>query len=83
MTEAAAALAGATVALDPGDGAFIDLYAGIIDPPTVGQNLLGQQTFTRAIGTLGPGSGGADRDVHGPAVASRHRLETQPASSTA
>ena len=30
------------------------LWAGIIDPPTVGQNLLGQQDFTRAIGTLAP-----------------------------
>ena len=28
----------------------------MIDPPTVGQNLLGQQEFTRAIGALGTGA---------------------------
>ncbi|MDZ4137179.1 MAG: protein NirI, partial [Paracoccaceae bacterium] len=55
MADAARALIGAKVPIEPGDGAFLDLYAGLIDPPTVGQNLLGQQAFTRAIGALGPG----------------------------
>ncbi len=55
MTQAATALAGAKVPLQPGDGPFLHLWAGLIDPPTVGQSLLGQQDFTRAIGNLGPG----------------------------
>lgn len=55
MTEAATALAGAKVPLQPGDGPFLHLWAGLIDPPSIGQSLLGQQDFTRAIGNLGPG----------------------------
>lgn len=55
MTEAARGLAGAKVPVPEGEGAFIDLWAGLIDPPTVGQNLLGQQMFTQAVGALGPG----------------------------
>lgn len=55
MAEAASALAGAKVPVPPGEGNFIDLWAGLIDPPTVGQNLLGQQMFTQAVGALGPG----------------------------
>lgn len=56
MTEAATALAGAKVPVTPGEGAFVHLWAGIIDTPTVGQNLLGQQGFTRAVGNLPAGS---------------------------
>ena len=55
MTEAATALAGAKVPVEPGDGPFLHLWAGIADPPTIGQNLLGQAEFTRAIGSLGAG----------------------------
>ncbi|MGB8815304.1 MAG: 4Fe-4S binding protein [Paracoccaceae bacterium] len=55
MTEAATALAGAKVPLEPGNGPFLDLYIGLIDTPTMGRNLLGQQQFTNAIGALGPG----------------------------
>jgi NosR/NirI family nitrite reductase transcriptional regulator len=55
MTEAAQALAGAKVPVQPGEGDFLHLWAGVIDPPTVGQNLLGQQDFTRAVGNLGAG----------------------------
>ncbi len=55
MTEAAQALAGAVVPVTPGDGAFLDLYVGLVDPPTVGRNLLGQQVFTQAMGALGTG----------------------------
>ena len=55
MTEAAAALEGAKVPVPPGDGDFLHLWVGVIDPPTVGQNLLGQQDFTRAVGNLGAG----------------------------
>ncbi len=55
MTEAAKALTGAKVPVEPGDGDFLRLWAGVIDTPTVGQNLLGQQDFTRAVGNLGAG----------------------------
>lgn len=55
MDEAAAALAGAKVPVPPGPKTFLDLYVGLIDPPTVGRNLLGQQFYTQAIGALGPG----------------------------
>ncbi len=55
MTDAAAALAGATVPVPPGEGDFLHLWTGLIDPPAVGQNLLGQQAFTSAVGSLGPG----------------------------
>lgn len=53
MDEAARALAGARVPVPPGKGDFLHLWVGLADPPTVGQNLLGQQGFTRAIGNLG------------------------------
>ncbi len=56
MTEASQALAGAKVPVQPGEGDFLRLWAGVIDTPTVGQNLLGQQEFTGAIGALGPGA---------------------------
>ncbi|MEZ5912363.1 MAG: 4Fe-4S binding protein [Paracoccaceae bacterium] len=55
MTSAAEALAGAKVPVPAGDGDFLHLWAGVIDPPTIGQNLLGQAEFTRAIGSLGQG----------------------------
>ncbi len=55
MTEAAAALNGAKVPIPGGDGPFLHLWTGLIDAPTVGQNLLGQQDFNKAIGNLGPG----------------------------
>ncbi|MCW2307734.1 NosR/NirI family protein [Rhodobium gokarnense] len=55
MSEATDKLTGALVPVPPGDGAFLDLYVGLADPPTVGRNLLGQQLYTNALGTLGPG----------------------------
>ena len=55
MTEAAAALGGAKVPIPAGDGPFLHLWTGLIDAPTVGQTLLGQQDFTKAVGSLGPG----------------------------
>lgn len=55
MSEAAQALAGAKVPVQPGNGDFLHLWAGVIDAPTIGQNLLGQQGFTRAVGNLGAG----------------------------
>ncbi len=55
MAEAARALAGAKVEIIPGEGDFLRLWAGLADPPTVGQNLLGQRGYTAAIGALDPG----------------------------
>jgi NosR/NirI family nitrite reductase transcriptional regulator len=55
MTEASQALAGAKVPVAAGDSDFLRLWAGVIDTPTIGQNLLGQQDFTRAVGNLGAG----------------------------
>jgi NosR/NirI family nitrite reductase transcriptional regulator len=55
MTEASQALDGAKVPVQPGDGDFLRLWAGVIETPTAGQNLLGQQDFTRAVGNLGAG----------------------------
>lgn len=55
MDQAAEALAGAKVPLTPGPGDFLQVWTGVIDPPTIGRSLLGQQDFTRAIGNLPPG----------------------------
>ena len=55
MDQAAADLAGAKVPLTSGPGDFLQIWAGVIDPPTIGRSLLGQQDFTRAIGNLPPG----------------------------
>ncbi|KRW95053.1 NosR/NirI family protein [Paracoccus sp. MKU1] len=55
MAEASRAFAGAKVPVEPSDAPFLDLYAGLIDPPTVGRNLLGAQAFTAAAGALQPG----------------------------
>jgi NosR/NirI family nitrite reductase transcriptional regulator len=55
MAEAAAALAGASPPISPGKGDFLRLWVGLVDPPSVGQSLLGQQAYTAAVGNLGPG----------------------------
>ena len=42
---------GVDLSLDKPDAVFIDLYAGLVSPPRVGQNLLGKAAFNRlAIG---------------------------------
>ena len=55
MDQAAVDLAGAKVPVQPGPGDFLQIWAGVIDPPTIGRSLLGQQDFTKAIGNLPPG----------------------------
>ncbi len=55
MTEAAGTLKDAKVPLTPSDRSFLQVWAGVIDTPTVGQNLLGSAEFGRVIGALGPG----------------------------
>ncbi len=37
------------------DKTFLDAWVALIDPPTIGQNLLGQQAFTKAVGSLEAG----------------------------
>ncbi len=66
MAQARGALAGAKVPL-PESGDFLDLWIALLDPPTIGRNLLGQQDYTRAIGTLRPGDAAlfvASRGLH-------------------
>lgn len=55
MDEAAKAFADSIVPVPPGSGAFLDLYAGLVDSPTAGRNLLGQKVYTEAVGALAPG----------------------------
>ena len=67
LAEAREALAGARVPVPDGEGAFLDLALALIDPPTIGRNLLGQQSYTRAVGALGPGDAAimvASRGLH-------------------
>jgi len=54
MSQARRELSGAKVPVPEGDAPFLNLYAGLIDPPTVGLNLLGPLMFSKAIGALGP-----------------------------
>ena len=55
LDEAQSALAGARVAVPAGAGAFLGLALALIDPPTIGRSLLGQQGYTAATARLGPG----------------------------
>ncbi len=55
MDEAARAFEGARVPVEPSDAPFLEFYAGLIDTPTVGRNLLGVNAFTAATGSLHPG----------------------------
>jgi NosR/NirI family nitrite reductase transcriptional regulator len=53
LSQARDALSGAKVPPPPGDAPFLDLWAAVLDPPTIGRNLLGQQAFSRAVAGLG------------------------------
>ncbi len=55
LDDARERLAGAKPPLPEGNGAFLDLWLGVLDPPGIGRNLLGQQAYDRAMGALGPG----------------------------
>lgn len=37
------------------ENTFFEVWTTILDPPTIGRNLLGQQAYTRAVASLGPG----------------------------
>lgn len=67
LDQARSELTGAVTPPPPGDAPFIDLWAAILDPPTIGRNLLGQHDFSRAMATLKPGQVGlfiASRGLH-------------------
>jgi NosR/NirI family nitrite reductase transcriptional regulator len=67
LDAARAALAGAKLLPPPGDAPFLDLWLAVIDPPAIGRNLLGQQTYDRATGAMGPGDSAlfiASRGLH-------------------
>ncbi|NHF73204.1 NosR/NirI family protein [Paracoccus xiamenensis] len=55
MADAAEAFAGARQPVTPSDQPFLDLYAGLIDTPTVGRNLLGAADFNTAAASVQPG----------------------------
>lgn len=55
MAEAAEALSGAKVPVQPSEAAFLHLWAGIADTPTLGANLFGPQEYGRIMGALAPG----------------------------
>jgi NosR/NirI family nitrite reductase transcriptional regulator len=65
LDEAAPAFAKASVPVPEGQGAFIDLWVGIVDPPTIGRNLLGDQLYSRAMGALGTGEAALFVASHG------------------
>ncbi len=67
LDAARAALAGAETPPPPGEAPFIEYWAGIIDPPSIGRSLLGQQVFSRAMASLNSGEVGlflASRGLH-------------------
>lgn len=55
MADAARAMPGAQPPITPSDAPWLELWTGLIDTPTVGRNLLGQQALTAVAGQLGPG----------------------------
>lgn len=55
LAEAAERLGQLAIPLPAGDAPFIEIWAAVLDPPTIGRNLLGQLAYTRYIATLGAG----------------------------
>lgn len=55
LDEARASLSEAKIPIPEGDAAFIDLWVALLDPPSIGRNLLGQRPFTRAVAAIPPG----------------------------
>ncbi|PWE34349.1 protein NirI [Maritimibacter sp. 55A14] len=67
MSEAAAALTGATHLLPGGEAPFLELWAGVLDAPVIGRNLLGQSRYSRIMAALAPGEAAlfvASRGLH-------------------
>ena len=55
MADAAAAMPGARPPIAPSDAPWFEMWTGVIDTPTAGRNLLGQQRLTALAGGIGPG----------------------------
>ena len=55
MADAAAAMPTARPKILPSDGPWFEMWTGILDTPTVGANLLGQQQLTKVAADLQPG----------------------------
>ncbi|WP_323717734.1 4Fe-4S binding protein [Paracoccus aminovorans] len=55
MAEAAAAMPSARPPIPPSDAPWFEMWTGLIDTPTAGRNLLGQQGLTEIAGRLDPG----------------------------
>ncbi|MFD3191502.1 4Fe-4S binding protein [Sedimentitalea sp. HM32M-2] len=55
LDQARARMDGAKPPIPAGEGAFIEMWMALADPPTIGRNILGQQQYSRAVGALGPG----------------------------
>lgn len=55
LNEARASLSDAKIPIPEGDAAFFDLWVALLDPPSIGRNLLGQRPFSRAMAAIPPG----------------------------
>lgn len=55
LAEAAAAMPEARPPIAPSDDPWFEMWTGVIDTPTAGANLLGQQRLSEAAGALEPG----------------------------
>ncbi len=55
LSEARERMPDAKVPVPEGDALFVEIFAALVDPPSIGRNLLGQSQFNRAVGALGPG----------------------------
>lgn len=55
LDEARATLTAAKVQVPQGKSAFLELWAAILDPPSIGRNLLGQRLYSRVMAAITPG----------------------------
>lgn len=55
MTLAAQRFGAIANPLPAGDGTFIEIWLAVLDPPTIGQNLLGQKVYGRVVAMLSNG----------------------------
>lgn len=55
LSQARAQMPDAVPPVPEGDAPFVELFAALADPPTIGRNILGQQEYTVAAGALAPG----------------------------
>ncbi|HEY9039645.1 MAG TPA: 4Fe-4S binding protein [Roseovarius sp.] len=54
LSEARAAMPGASPEIPEGEAPFVSLWAALADPPTIGRNILGEQQYNRTAAALGP-----------------------------